>query len=82
MAILFNFLPTSNHLRPLEVDNCDSNSRLVVDEMTMANSGLKGLKYIHDLYSVACILFDNVLLVFHCIRHLTECDISETLTKL
>ena len=60
MAIFFNFLPTSNHLRPLEVDNCDSNSRLVVDEMTMANSGLKGLKYIHDLYSVACILFDNV----------------------
>ena len=32
MAIFFNFSPTSNHLRPLQVENCDSNSRLVVDE--------------------------------------------------
>ena len=32
MAIFFNFSPTSNHLHPLEVENCDSNSRLVVDE--------------------------------------------------
>ena len=32
MAILFNFPPTSNHLHPLQVENCASNSRLVVDE--------------------------------------------------
>ena len=32
MAIFFTFLPTSNHLHPLQVENCDSNSRLVVDE--------------------------------------------------
>ena len=32
MAILFNFSPTSNHLHPLQVENCDSNSRQVVDE--------------------------------------------------
>ena len=32
MAILFNFSPTSTHLYPLQVENCDSNSRLVVDE--------------------------------------------------
>ena len=25
-------LPTSNHPHPLQVENCDSNSRLVVDE--------------------------------------------------
>ena len=31
-AILFNFETTSNHLHPLQVENCDSNSRLVVDE--------------------------------------------------
>ena len=43
MAILFNFSPTSNHPHPLQVENCDSNSRLVVDEMTMTNPGLKGL---------------------------------------
>ena len=32
MIIFFNFTPTSNHLHPLQVENCDSNSRLVVDE--------------------------------------------------
>ena len=32
MTIFFNFSPTSSHLRPLQVENCDSNSRLVVDE--------------------------------------------------
>ena len=32
MAIFFNFSPTSNHLHPLQVENCDSNSRLEVDE--------------------------------------------------
>ena len=32
MAIFFNFSPTSNHLHPLQVENCDSSSRLVVDE--------------------------------------------------
>ena len=32
MAIFFNFPPTSNRLHPLQVENCDSNSRLVVDE--------------------------------------------------
>ena len=32
MVISFNLSPTSNHLHPLQVENCDSNSRLVVDE--------------------------------------------------
>ena len=32
MVIFCNFSPTSSHLRPLQVENCDSNSRLVVDE--------------------------------------------------
>ena len=32
MAIYFNFSPTSSHLHPLQVENCDSNSRRVVDE--------------------------------------------------
>ena len=32
MAIFFNFLPTSSHLHSLQVENCDSNSWLVVDE--------------------------------------------------
>ena len=32
MAIFFIFSPTSSHLHPLQVENCDSNLRLVVDE--------------------------------------------------
>ena len=32
MALFCNFYTTSNHLHPLQVENCDSNSRLVVDE--------------------------------------------------
>ena len=32
IAPFFNFQPTSSHLHPLQVENCDSNSRLVVDE--------------------------------------------------
>ena len=32
IAIFFVFSTTSNHLYQLQVENCDSNSRLVVDE--------------------------------------------------
>ena len=32
MTIFFNFSLTSYHIHPLQVENCDSNSRLVVDE--------------------------------------------------
>ena len=32
MAIFLNFYTTSNHLHPLQVENCDSNSRLVGDK--------------------------------------------------
>ena len=32
MAIFLNFSPTSNHLHPLQVENCGSNSQLVVVE--------------------------------------------------
>ena len=32
MVIFLNLSPTSSHLYPLPVENCDSNSRLVVDE--------------------------------------------------
>ena len=32
VAIFLIFLTTSNHLHPLQVENCDNNLRLVVDE--------------------------------------------------
>ena len=52
MAIFFNFSPTSNHLHPLQVENCDSNSRLVVDEDDKVKLGLKGLITSMYLYKV------------------------------
>ena len=44
MVIFFNFSPTSNHFHPLQVVNCDSNTRLVVDENDNVKSGLKELR--------------------------------------
>ena len=41
VTIFFTFSPTSNHLHPLQVENCGSNSRLVVDEDENVKSGLK-----------------------------------------
>ena len=49
MAIVFTFSPTANHLHPLQVENCDSNSRLVVDEDDNVKSGLKGLNITFNL---------------------------------
>ena len=43
IAIFFTLSPTSIHFHPLQVANCDSNSRLVVDEDDNVKSGLKGL---------------------------------------
>ena len=40
----FNFPPTSNHLHPLQVKNCDSNSRLVVDKDDNGKFRLKRVK--------------------------------------
>ena len=51
MAIFFNLSPASSHLHSLQVENCGSNSRLVVDEMTMVNSGSKGLSNTSDRLS-------------------------------
>ena len=56
MAIFFNFSPTSSHLHPLEVENCDSNSRLVVGEDDNVKSGLKGL-----IHCTAILVFCNVI---------------------
>ena len=50
MVIFFTFPPTSNHLHPLQVENCDSNSRLVVDEDDNGKFRIErviALKYVH-----------------------------------
>ena len=58
MAISLNFAPTSYHLRPLQVENCDSNSRIVVDdddnskfrlERVKSSWLITGNKEVHDL---------------------------------
>ena len=49
MTIFFTLSPTSNHLHPLQVENCDSNSQLVVDEDDKVKSGLKGLNCIFTM---------------------------------
>ena len=43
MQIFINFFTHFKSSYPLQVANCDSNSRLVVDEVAIVNSGLKGL---------------------------------------
>ena len=44
MVIFFNSSPTSNHLHPLQVENCDSDSRLVVDEDDNIDASLERVK--------------------------------------
>ena len=45
MAI-FTFSPTSNHLHPLQVETCDSNLRLVVDEDDYGKLRLERVKQV------------------------------------
>ena len=45
ISIFFIFLTTINHLHPLQVENCDSNSRLVVYEYDNGKFRLKRVKH-------------------------------------
>ena len=64
MAILFNFLPTSNHLHLLQVENCGSNSRLVVDEDDNGKLRLERVKH-QDLLLFEIYLFQEQVVVTH-----------------
>ena len=59
MAIVFIFSPTSNHLHPLHVENCDSNSRLVLNEDDNVKLGLKGLNTWYNQITVININSDK-----------------------
>ena len=50
MDIFFNFPPKSNHLHPLQVENCDSNLRLVVDEDDNGKFRLEKVKALSDSF--------------------------------
>ena len=54
MAIFLHFSPTSSHLYSLQVENCDSNSRLVVDEDD--NSKLR-LERLNAEMCLKCVFF-------------------------
>ena len=62
MDIFFNFSPTSNHLHPLQVENCDSNSRIVVDEDDNSKFRLEKVN------SSVCVCVGGGGGVFHLIR--------------
>ena len=47
LAIFFIFSPTSNHFHPLQVENCDSNSRFVLDEDENGKFRLERVKDLH-----------------------------------
>ena len=51
MAIFFNFSPTACHLHPLQIENCDSNSLLVVDEDDNGKFRLERVKSANHAYS-------------------------------
>ena len=63
IVIFFNLSPTSSHLHPLKAENCDSNSRLVVDEDDNVKSGLKGLNTVKGLYYLI-IIIDVALTIY------------------
>ena len=66
MAILFTFSLTSNHLHPLQVENCDSNSRLVVDE---DDNGKFRLERVNQASSITVGMLLNIVKAFFCRPH-------------
>ena len=67
MAIFFNFSPSSNHLHPLQGENCDSNSRLVVEEDDNGKFRLGRVKEpgISDVLLHCGAIFSNLLAEIH-----------------
>ena len=57
MAIFFNFSTTLNHLHILQVENCDSNSRLVVDEDDNGKFRLERVNNDHLNNPMFCVYF-------------------------
>ena len=55
-----SFSSTSNHLHPLQVENCDSNTRFVVDEDDNGKFRLqrgKGHRRIYARHGIFCVKF-------------------------
>ena len=61
MTIFFTFSPTSNHIHPLQVENCDSNSRLVVDEDDYGKVRLERVNLLLSLWIMFTVYLINKL---------------------
>ena len=70
MAIFFNFSPTSNHLHPLQAENCDSNSRLVVDEDDNGKLRLERVNYHSYRVFITYLLYYFVINIDHLIIYI------------
>ena len=64
MVIFFNFSPTSNHIHPLKVENCDSNSRLVVDEDDNGKFRLERVEPLGDCLMLTGVEYDTLSLTW------------------
>ena len=64
IVIFFNLSPTSNHLHPLQVENCDSNSRLVVDEDDNGQFRLEMVKRVKIDTTFAFMLIHSCIRLF------------------
>ena len=72
MAIFFNFSPTLNHLHPLQAENWDSNSRLVVDEDENGKLRLERVNYHSYRVFITYLLYYfviNIDLIIHISMH-------------
>ena len=58
MVIFSKFSPMSSHLYPLQVENCGSNSRLVVDEDDNGKIRLERVN-IHNIMAIAAKRFEE-----------------------
>ena len=66
MANFFTFPPTSSHLYPLQVENCGSNSRLVVDEDDNGKFRLQRV-------NIFALLFNASSLSSNAVQHIYMC---------
>ena len=61
MVIFFNFSPSLNHLLPSQIENCDSNSRIVMDEDDNGKIRLERVKFVMIFHSNTCdVLVDKL----------------------
>ena len=60
VVIFFNFQTTSNHLHPLQVEDCGSNSRLVVGEDDYGKFRIERVKRVKHQYLQTCVIFTHL----------------------